>query len=197
MIHWLWEWEWNIWSRTTHFLNCFTVNLAVLYSFANRRGCDSNPPLWAAQCEQRRSTEVNVCKLCSRWCGCTSGPSGLSPCWSQTTGSCLRQRSRTCSWTSSRCHVMQLYANSMTSSNEPDSPRSVCRVWLPDWFKKTYILFECICQKTYCWPSCSFTQYMWYWITEPSSTQVTYALLSRELRQNNPKCIMQRSERMQ
>ncbi len=69
--------------------------------------------------------ETELCKLHSRWCACTSGRSGPSPCWSQTTGSCLRQRSRTCSWTSSRCLVTQHYANSMTSSNEPASPRSV------------------------------------------------------------------------
>lgn len=62
--------------------------------------------------------DINLCKLDSRWCGCTSGRSGPSPSWSQTTGSCLRLKSRTCSWTSSRCLVTQLCASSMTSSNE-------------------------------------------------------------------------------
>lgn len=69
--------------------------------------------------------DINLCKLDSRWCGCTSGHSGPSPSWSQTTGSCLRLKSRTCSWTSSRCLVTQHCASSMTSSNERASLRSV------------------------------------------------------------------------
>lgn len=69
--------------------------------------------------------EVNLSKLYSRWCVCTSGHSGPNPCWSLITGSCLRQRSRTCSWTSSRCHATLHYANWMTSSNELALPRLV------------------------------------------------------------------------
>lgn len=69
--------------------------------------------------------DINLCKLDSRWCGCTSAHSGPSPSWSQTTGSCLRLKSRTCSWTSSRCLVMQHCVSSMTSSNEHVWLRSV------------------------------------------------------------------------
>lgn len=69
--------------------------------------------------------DINLCKLDSRWCGCTSGHSGPSPSWSRTTGSCLRLKSRTCSWTSSRCLATQRCASSMTSSNEHAWLRSV------------------------------------------------------------------------
>lgn len=68
---------------------------------------------------------INLCKLDSRWCECTLDRSGHSHFWSQTTGSCLRRRSRTCSWTSSLCHVTRHCANSTTSLNAPVLPRSV------------------------------------------------------------------------
>lgn len=102
---------------------CFCVRLLILASQCHV--CDLWKNFLSRGCGQWRSVEVNLCKLYSRWYACTSGRSGPSPCWSQTTGSCLKQRSRTCSWTSSRCHVTQHYANSMTSSKELASPRSV------------------------------------------------------------------------
>lgn len=120
--------------RLTSHLPLWHVKFILFSLFVQRPDCSvmilPHESISSCGCRQiimtwwrRRSVKINLCELYSRWCVCTSAHSGPSPCWSLTTGSCLRRRNRTCSWTFSLCRATLLCANSMTSSSERVSPR--------------------------------------------------------------------------